>query len=84
MCASTETDVRECASDCTLASEEGLGSRGETLHPICAASLCPHPLNTLYKVSLFFKSESSQMTIHKQNRKLQLITSQQQLAECIE
>jgi hypothetical protein len=50
MCASTETDVRESASDCTLASGEGLGSRGETLHPICAASPCPHPLNALYNM----------------------------------
>jgi hypothetical protein len=48
MCACTETDVRESASDCTLAGGEGLGSRGETLHPICAASPCPHPLNALY------------------------------------
>jgi hypothetical protein len=37
MCACTETDVRESANDCILASEEGHGSRGETLHPICAA-----------------------------------------------
>jgi hypothetical protein len=27
-----EIDVRESASDCTLASGEGLGSSGETLH----------------------------------------------------
>jgi translation initiation factor IF-1 len=38
MCACTETDVRESASDCTLASGEGHGSRGETFHPFCAAS----------------------------------------------
>jgi hypothetical protein len=37
MCACTETDVRESANDCTLARGEGHGSRGETLHPICAA-----------------------------------------------
>jgi hypothetical protein len=37
MCACTETDVRESANDCILASREGHGSRGETLHPICAA-----------------------------------------------
>jgi hypothetical protein len=37
MCAYTETDVRESANDCTLASGEGHGSRGETLHPIFAA-----------------------------------------------
>jgi hypothetical protein len=37
MCACTETDVRESANDCILASGEGHGSRGETLHPICAA-----------------------------------------------
>jgi hypothetical protein len=30
--------VRESASDCTLASGEGLGSGGETSHPICFAS----------------------------------------------
>jgi hypothetical protein len=38
MCARTETDVRESANDCTLASGEGHGSRGETLHLICTAS----------------------------------------------
>jgi hypothetical protein len=38
MCECTETDVRESANDCTLASGEGHGSHGETLHPICAAS----------------------------------------------
>jgi hypothetical protein len=32
-----ETDVRESVNDCILASGEGHGSRGETLHPICAA-----------------------------------------------
>jgi hypothetical protein len=37
MCACTETDVRESANDCILASGEGHGSRGETLNPICAA-----------------------------------------------
>jgi hypothetical protein len=37
MCACMETDVRESANDCILASGEGHGSRGETLHPICAA-----------------------------------------------
>jgi hypothetical protein len=36
MYACTETDVRESANDCILASGEGHG-RGETLHPICAA-----------------------------------------------
>jgi hypothetical protein len=36
MCACTETDVRESANDCTLASGEGHGSRGQTFHPICA------------------------------------------------
>jgi hypothetical protein len=48
MCAYTETDVRESVKDCTLASGEGHGSREETLHPICAASPCPHLLNALY------------------------------------
>jgi hypothetical protein len=38
MCACTETDVRESANDCTLASGEGLGSGGETLQPIYVAS----------------------------------------------
>jgi hypothetical protein len=37
MCVSTEIDVRESASDCTLASGEGLDSGGETSHPM---SLC--------------------------------------------
>jgi hypothetical protein len=37
MCACAETDVRESANDCILSSGEGHGSRGETLHPICAA-----------------------------------------------
>jgi hypothetical protein len=32
MCESTEIDVMESASDCTLASGEGLGSGGETSH----------------------------------------------------
>jgi hypothetical protein len=38
MCACTETDVRESANNCTLASGEGHGSCGETFHPFCAAS----------------------------------------------
>jgi hypothetical protein len=38
MYACTETDVRESANDCTLASEEGHSSRGETFHPLYAAS----------------------------------------------
>jgi hypothetical protein len=33
MCACTETDVRESANDCTLASGEGHSSRGETFKP---------------------------------------------------
>jgi hypothetical protein len=37
MCACTEIDVRESANDCILASGEGHSSRGEMLHPICAA-----------------------------------------------
>jgi hypothetical protein len=37
MYACMETDVRESANDCILASEEGHGSRGEMLHPIYAA-----------------------------------------------
>jgi hypothetical protein len=38
MCACTETDVRESANHCTLASGEGHSSRGETFHPLYAAS----------------------------------------------
>jgi hypothetical protein len=38
MCACTETDVRESADDCILASGEGHGSRGETFQPIYVAS----------------------------------------------
>jgi hypothetical protein len=38
MCACTETDVRESANDCILASWEGHGSRGETFQPIYVAS----------------------------------------------
>jgi hypothetical protein len=34
MCANTEIDVRESASDCILASDEGLSSGGETSHPM--------------------------------------------------
>jgi hypothetical protein len=37
MCACTETDVRESANDCTLASGEGHSSRGETFLPLYAA-----------------------------------------------
>jgi hypothetical protein len=50
MCACTETDVRESAKDCTLASGEGHDSRGETSLPICVASPCSHPLNALYNI----------------------------------
>jgi hypothetical protein len=38
MCACTETDVRESANDCILASRENHGSRGETFQPIYVAS----------------------------------------------
>jgi hypothetical protein len=48
MCASTETDVRESASDCTFASGKGLGSGGETSHPMSLKRPCPHPGNALY------------------------------------
>jgi hypothetical protein len=48
MCASTETDVRESVSDCTLASGEGLSSGGETSHPMSLKRPCPHPGNALY------------------------------------
>jgi hypothetical protein len=50
MCACTETDVRESANDCTLASREGHGSRGETFHPICAA----RPVYSSAERSVFF------------------------------
>jgi hypothetical protein len=49
MCVSTETDVRESANDCILASGEGLGSGGETSHPMSLKRSCPHPGNALYK-----------------------------------
>jgi hypothetical protein len=48
MCASTETDVRESASYCTLASGEGLSSGGETSHPMSLKRPFPHPGNALY------------------------------------
>jgi hypothetical protein len=38
MCACTETDMKESANDCILASGEGHGSRGETFQPIYIAS----------------------------------------------
>jgi hypothetical protein len=38
MCACTETDARESANDCILASGEGHGSRGDTFQPIYVAS----------------------------------------------
>jgi hypothetical protein len=38
MCAFTETDVRESANDCILASGEGHSSRGETIQSIYVAS----------------------------------------------
>jgi hypothetical protein len=48
MCARTETDVRESASDCTLASGEGLSSGGEMSHPMSLKRPFPHPGNALY------------------------------------
>jgi hypothetical protein len=61
MCANTETDVRESANDCILASGEGHGSRGETFQLIYVASpvssSVEHPvlflLFNVYRVSLF-------------------------------
>jgi hypothetical protein len=38
MCACTETDMRESANDCILASGEGHGSRRETFQLIYIAS----------------------------------------------
>jgi hypothetical protein len=52
MCACTETDVRESASDCTLASGEGLGSGGETSHPMSLKRPFPYPGNALYNNKL--------------------------------
>jgi hypothetical protein len=43
MCACTETDVRESANDCTLASGEGLSSRRETFSPLYAARSVSSP-----------------------------------------
>jgi hypothetical protein len=51
MCACTETDLRESANDCILASGEGHGSRGETLHPICAA----RPVSSSNERSVYVK-----------------------------
>jgi hypothetical protein len=39
MCACTETDMKESANDCILASGEGHSNRGETFHPLYAASV---------------------------------------------
>jgi hypothetical protein len=49
MCVWTESDVRESANDCILASGEGHGSRGETLHPICAA----RPVSSSSELSVY-------------------------------
>jgi hypothetical protein len=38
MCACTETDMRESANDCILASGEGHGSHREMFQPIYVAS----------------------------------------------
>jgi hypothetical protein len=43
MCTCKETDVRESANDCTLASGEGHGSRGET----CYATFDGNALSSL-------------------------------------
>jgi hypothetical protein len=48
MCACTETDVRESAYDCTLASGEGHSSRGETFHLSALQFPFPLRLNSLY------------------------------------
>jgi hypothetical protein len=53
MCASTETDVRESGNDCTLASGEGLGSGGETSHPMSLKRPFPHPGNALYLAHMY-------------------------------
>jgi hypothetical protein len=50
MCACTETDVRESANDCILASGEGHGSRGERCTRSAQQDPCPHPVNALYFV----------------------------------
>jgi hypothetical protein len=43
-----ETDVRESLSNCILASGKGLGSGGETSHPMSLKRPFPHPGNALY------------------------------------
>jgi hypothetical protein len=58
MCESTETDLRESASDCTLASGEGLSGGGETSHPISLKRPFPHPGNALYIPLEFNKYEA--------------------------
>jgi hypothetical protein len=49
MCACTETDVRESANNCSLASGEGHSSRGEMFHPLYAAS----PASSLTERTVF-------------------------------
>jgi hypothetical protein len=54
MCACTETDVRESANNCTLASREGHSSRGETFHLLYIASpISSSAEHTVYNISLF-------------------------------
>jgi hypothetical protein len=48
MCAYAETDVRESAYDCALASGEGYGSCGEMYQPIYGASGVASSLNAPY------------------------------------
>jgi hypothetical protein len=54
MCAKTEIDFRESASECNLASGEGLRSGGETSHPMSLEIPFRYPGNALHKTRAFF------------------------------
>jgi hypothetical protein len=60
MCACTETDVRESANDCILASGEGHGCCGETFQPIYIVSpislSVEHPVFVRVHMSHLFKT----------------------------
>jgi hypothetical protein len=73
MCACTETDMRESANDCTIASGEGHGSHGEMLHPICnARPMCSSAERTvpaIYPVFLHCMCPGVEMASSSVNRK---------------
>jgi hypothetical protein len=50
MCACTETDVRESANDCTLASGKGTVVAEKRVIRCTLQVQCPHPLNALYVI----------------------------------